>query len=73
MKTRTKTPLSRGRRQFLQQVAAGGGVVIAGAAVAGSMGRIEAPVEAAPAQQAPESKGYRETAHIRRYYETTRV
>ena len=56
------------RRRFLFAMSAGG----AGAVAAASPARaaVAAAPEAAPADDA---KGYRETAHVKRYYETTRL
>lgn len=74
MKTRTQTPPNRGRRQFLQQVVAGGGALAAGAAVAGSLQVNDSAAEhEARMPEPPRSSGYRETDHVRRYYETTRI
>lgn len=58
----------RDRRTFLKGVAAAGGAtavaVAGGAAVADVSSKNTAKAEA----EAPESKGYRETDHIREYY-----
>jgi nitrous oxide reductase len=66
MSDKTETPRSD-RRTFMKGVAAAGGVAAAagGAAVAG--GSAEDTPKAA-AQDPAESKGYRETAHVREYY-----
>lgn len=58
----------RDRRTFLKGVAAAGGataVAVAGGAAVADLTPEEAPKAEA---KAPESKGYRETAHIREYY-----
>ena len=74
MKSRTQTPPNRARRQFLQQVVAGSGALAAGAAVAGTLRMTDLPAEGeARSPEAPRSTGYRETDHVRRYYETTRI
>ncbi len=56
------------RRKFLAAAGAGGA---AAAAVVASKVTGDAP--AATAQSAPQGKGYQLTAHVRRYYETTKV
>lgn len=74
MNSPTQTPPNRARRQFLQQVVAGGGALAAGAAVAGTLQVSDLPGEAqARSPEPPRSSGYRETDHVRRYYETTRI
>ena len=57
------------RRRFLLAVSAGGAGAVAAAAPARAA-VAAAPAEAAPAEAAP---GYRESAHVRRYYDTTRI
>jgi hypothetical protein len=68
MTTSTKT-LSR--RNFLLAVGAGGAATAA-AVVAGKSGKTLTP---SPAQSSDKrrGKGYEETAHVRRYYGTTKV
>ena len=57
------------RRRFLGAVAAVGATAAVGAASAASVTE-----EAAPSPELERSQeGYRETAHIRRYYETARL
>ncbi len=74
MKNRTQTPPHRGRRQFLRQVVAGGGALAAGAAVAGTLKVGDLAAEGEVRTPEPlQSSGYRETDHIRRYYETTQI
>lgn len=62
------------RRRFIRGVAAGG-TLVAGAAAAGVRLRAEpaarAQRQAGPAPQ-PQSTGYTETAHVRRYYDLAR-
>ena len=57
------------RRRFLLAVSAGGAGVVAAAAPARAA-VAAAPTDATPAEAAP---GYRETAHVRRYYDSTRI
>ncbi len=64
--SRTKT---KGRRHFLKTLAAAGGAT---AAVAVS-GQAAASPEQAPAPEAAEDRGYRETPHIRKYYRTAKL
>lgn len=61
---KTQKPAPKSRRDFLRTAGQGAGAAVAGAAsvVVGT----PAPAKAADAQ--PET-GYRETAHIKRYYE----
>lgn len=56
-----KTPLPSTRRDFFRTAGLGG----AAAAVAAT--GLAAPAKAAEAK--PEPQGYRETAHVKRYYE----
>lgn len=56
------------RRKFLAAVGAGGAAVTA--MVASKVGGESKP---GVAQAATEGKGYQLTAHVRRYYETTKV
>lgn len=56
------------RRKFLAAVGVGGA---AAAAVVASKVTGDAPVTTA--QTSPQGKGYQLTAHVRRYYETTKV
>jgi hypothetical protein len=64
MKT-TKT----NRRKFLMAAGLGGAGAVA-AVVAGKQA-VQAPEQSAEAQ--PQKSGYRETAHINKYYKTTEV
>ena len=57
-----KTPKSPTRREFFKT--AGLGSAAAAVAAAGV-----APAPAEAAETRPESQGYRETAHVKRYYE----
>lgn len=64
---------SQGRRRFLATVLIGGGAV-AGAATVGvrlTPQTPSAPDGGTPRAAAPK-QGYRETAHVRRYYESAR-
>lgn len=56
------------RRRFLLAVSAGG----AGAVAAASPARA-ATAAAAEAAPAADATGYRETAHVKRYYDSTRI
>jgi hypothetical protein len=53
------------RRNFLKAAPLGALAVVAGAAQAG-----QAPPAPVAAAQAPQPRGYHETEHIRRYYQT---
>ena len=55
------------RRRFLLAVSAGGAGVAAAATPAG------AAVASATGASVPEGTGYRETDHVKRYYDTTRL
>jgi hypothetical protein len=56
------------RRRFLLAFGAGAAGVASASAVAAAPAAI---IE--PAQSKPESQGYQETEHVRRYYATTRL
>jgi len=56
------------RRKFLAAVGVGG--TAAAVAVAS---RVDGEPKADTAQATPQGKGYQLTAHVRRYYETTKV
>lgn len=58
------------RRNFL--IGAGLGGAAAAAAVAGSVTGVQ-PATETKAEPVADSKGYKETEHIRRYYGTTRI
>ncbi len=62
----------KSRRDFLLKgIAAAGGA--ATLVAVGQSGAVEAPgVKAQPAADAPQAKGYRETPHIREYYDLAR-
>ena len=63
-----KTPTPKlSRRNFL--VALGAGGVATAGAVAGKQSRTPAKT----ASKAPSGKGYQLTAHVRKYYDTTKV
>ena len=61
----TQRVAREGRRSFLKGAAAAGGAVSVAVATGAS-----AAVEEDSAPTGAEAKGYRETAHIRAYYET---
>lgn len=63
-----KAKLSTGRRKFLATVGAGG---VAAAAVAVT-GRSLEPAQTADAS-GRRGKGYQLTAHVKKYYETTKI
>lgn len=64
-----KTRCERSRRRFLKSLAAGSAAII----TARGLGKSKAQVGAAAGQPTDAgSKGYRLTAHIRRYYEAAR-
>lgn len=56
------------RRKFLAAAGVGGAAVAAVAAV-----RLDGSAKPEVAQVKTGGKGYQETAHVRRYYETTKV
>ena len=58
-----------GRRKFLRDIAAAGGLV----AVASSTGATTVAQAAAPATQANTPTGYRVTAHVSKYYDKARI
>jgi nitrous oxide reductase len=68
MKNHTKSKLSR--RNFL--IAAGVGGAATAAAIAGRALTPEEP-KAAASNDKRGGKGYQETAHVRSYYDTTKV
>lgn len=57
------------RRKFITTLGLAGAGAVAAIATAGSLQPAAAPAAAA----APDSRGYRVSAHIRKYYQTTRV
>lgn len=65
--------VSQSRRRFLAGVVVGGGAA-AGVAVAGVAPRPDADAASGDADRSAstETRGYRETAHIRRYYDLAR-
>jgi len=68
MKNETKSKLNR--RHFL--LAVGAGSTAAAAAIAGRVIATDAP-EAAASEDKRRGKGYRESAHVRSYYNTAKV
>ncbi len=68
---KTTDTLKTDRRGFFKRLA-GVGVVGAGAVALAKAGAREAVPEAGAVPEAPKASGYRETEHIRRYYETAR-
>jgi hypothetical protein len=57
------------RRKFLRDVATATGLGL----VAGSTGTVVAAPAAKPEPQAKQRKGYRETAHVSKYYDKARI
>ena len=68
MKTTSTEP--HGRREFLKRAAVTGGAVTVAAAAGAAAADAPAPVEIA--DTTPESRGYRMTDHIERYYRLAR-
>ncbi len=66
--SKKKEKTSVGRRDFFRK--AGLGVGAAGAAAVGLAAKPGAAAE--PSETAPGSAGYRETAHVKKYYELSR-
>ena len=66
--SKKKEETSVGRRDFFRK--AGLGVGAAGAAAVGLAAKPGAAAE--PSKTAPGSAGYRETAHVKKYYELSR-
>jgi len=66
--SKKKEKASVGRRDFFRK--AGLGVGAAGAAAVGLSAKQSAAAE--PSESAPGSAGYRETAHVKKYYELSR-
>jgi nitrous oxide reductase len=68
MKDRDQHEESNGRREFLKQMALGGGAMAVAAVSGGALAAEETdvPTPAKPAAR----KGYHETDHIREYYRT---
>jgi len=65
----TRNSHDRTRRKFLQRVATTGGMVAFAAQAPGLMAQ---PATGEKRQVLPLGDGYRETEHIRKYYETAR-
>ena len=70
MKTKSTEP--HGRREFLKRAAVTGGAVTVAAAAGAAAAGTELPATAGAADTAPESRGYRVTDHIERYYRLAR-
>ena len=69
---KTTSPEPHGRREFLKRAAVtGGAVTVAAAAGAAAAGTGE-PATVSVVDTAPESRGYRMTDHIERYYRLAR-
>ena len=61
-----------GRREFLKRAAVTGGAVTVAAAAGATAAGVGEPVSASTAETVPESRGYRMTDHIERYYRLAR-
>ena len=70
MKTTSSEP--QGRREFLKRAAVTGGAVTVAAAAGTAAADTGAPATASALETAPESRGYRMTDHIERYYRLAR-
>ena len=62
----------QGRREFLKRAAVTGSVVTVAAAAGVAAAGTDGPASARVVETAPESRGYRMTAHIERYYRLAR-
>ena len=70
MKTKSTEP--HGRREFLKRAAVTGGAVTVAAAAGAAAAGPDMPATAGIADTAPESRGYRVTDHVERYYRLAR-
>jgi nitrous oxide reductase len=70
MKTTTTEP--HGRREFLKRAAVTGGAVSVAAAAGAAAAGTDGPATVSAVDTAPESRGYRMTDHIERYYRLAR-
>ena len=70
MKTTTTEP--HGRREFLKRAAVTGGAVTVAAAAGAAAAGTDGPATVSAVDTAPESRGYRMTDHIERYYRLAR-
>ena len=70
MKTTTTEP--HGRREFLKRAAVTGGAVTVAAAAGAAAAGTDAPAAADILDATPQSRGYRMTDHIERYYRLAR-
>ena len=64
---KTSDAVQTGRRGFLKQVAVAGGVLGVGLSL--NAGTAAATPQVRPAERPSKRPGYRETDHVRRYYE----
>ena len=69
MKMNTKP---QGRREFLKRAAVTGGAVTVAAAGTKAVGAAEGMASGPAPETAPESRGYRMTSHVERYYRLAR-
>ena len=65
-------PEPHGRREFLKRAAVTGGAVTVAAAAGATAAGAGEPASAPTAETAPESRGYRMTDHVERYYRLAR-
>ena len=70
MNTTSSQP--HGRREFLKKAAVTGGAVTVAGAAAATAARTGEPAAAPVVETAPQSRGYRMTDHIERYYRLAR-
>ena len=70
MNTRTSEP--QGRREFLKRAAVTGGAVTVAAAAGAAAAGTDGPAATGAGDTVPESRGYRMTDHIERYYRLAR-
>ena len=70
MNTRTSEP--QGRREFLKRAAVTGGAVTVAAAAGAATAGTDGPAATGAVDTVPESRGYRMTDHIERYYRLAR-
>ena len=69
---KTTSPEPHGRREFLKRAAVTGGAVTMAAAAGTAAAGTGDPATAPALETAPESRGYRMTDHIERYYRLAR-
>ena len=65
-------PEPHGRREFLKRAAVTGGAVTVAAAAGAATAATDGPAAVGAVDTAPESRGYRMTDHVERYYRLAR-